>query len=151
MGMYKTRKAYFESLYIFIIFPSPKVKAQVGAISSALWDEVLLIKVLLLRSIRVHNSMACPPNGEGNGTPLQYSCLENPTDGGAWWAAVHGVAKSRTRLKRFSSISSSPPNSIFKATTDISKPFLLRFFYGLVSKIRSIGINLVKGFKAGMS
>ena len=34
--------------------------------------------------------------GEGNGTPLQYSCLENPMDGGAWWAAVHGVAKSRT-------------------------------------------------------
>ena len=36
--------------------------------------------------------------GEGSGTPLQYSCLENPMDGGAWWAAVHGVAKSRTRL-----------------------------------------------------
>ena len=36
--------------------------------------------------------------GEGNGTPLQYSCLENPMDGGAWWAAAHGVAKSRTRL-----------------------------------------------------
>jgi len=36
--------------------------------------------------------------GEGTGTPLQYSCLENPMDGGAWWAAVHGVAKSRTRL-----------------------------------------------------
>ena len=35
---------------------------------------------------------------EGNGTPLRYSCLENPMDGGAWWAAVHGVAKSRTRL-----------------------------------------------------
>ena len=34
--------------------------------------------------------------GEGNGTPLQYSCLENPMDGGAWWAAVHGVAKSQT-------------------------------------------------------
>ena len=34
--------------------------------------------------------------GEGNGTPLQYSCLENPMDGGAWWVAVHGVAKSRT-------------------------------------------------------
>ena len=33
--------------------------------------------------------------GEGNSTPLQYSCLENPADGGAWWAAVHGVAKSR--------------------------------------------------------
>ena len=43
--------------------------------------------------------------GEGNGTPLQYSCLENPKDGGAWWAAVHGVAKSRTRLSSSSSIS----------------------------------------------
>ena len=37
----------------------------------------------------------------GDGTPLQYSCLENPMDGGAWWAAVHGVAKSRTRLSDF--------------------------------------------------
>ena len=40
-------------------------------------------------------------SGEGNGTPLQYSCLENPMDGGAWWAAVHGVAKSQTRLNDF--------------------------------------------------
>ena len=39
--------------------------------------------------------------GEGNGTPLQYSCLENPTDGGAWWAVVHEVAKSRTQLSDF--------------------------------------------------
>ena len=40
--------------------------------------------------------------GGGNGNPLQYSCLENPLDWGAWWATVHGVAKSRTRLKRLS-------------------------------------------------
>ena len=40
-------------------------------------------------------------NGEGNGNALQYSCLENPMDPGAWWAAVHGVAKSRTRLSDF--------------------------------------------------
>ena len=40
-------------------------------------------------------------SGEGNGTPLQYSCLENPMDGGAWWAAVHEVEKSRTRLSDF--------------------------------------------------
>ena len=40
-------------------------------------------------------------NGEGNGTPLQSSCLENPMDGGAWWAAVHGVAKSWTQLSDF--------------------------------------------------
>ena len=39
--------------------------------------------------------------GEGNGTPLQYSCLDNPMDGGAWWATVHGVAKGRTRLSNF--------------------------------------------------
>ena len=38
-------------------------------------------------------------DGEGNGNPLQYSCLENPVDGGAWWAAVHRVAKSWTQLK----------------------------------------------------
>ena len=38
---------------------------------------------------------------EGNGTPLQYSCLENPMDGGAWWAAVHGVARSQTQLGDF--------------------------------------------------
>ena len=41
------------------------------------------------------------PIGEGNGTPLQCSCLEDPMDGGAWWAAVHGVARSRTRLSDF--------------------------------------------------
>jgi len=45
--------------------------------------------------------------GERNGNPLQYSCLENPRDGGAWWAAVCGVAQSRTRPKRLSSSSSS--------------------------------------------
>ena len=44
----------------------------------------------------------CPETcGEGNGTPLQHSCLENPVGGGAWYAAVHGVAKSRTRLSEF--------------------------------------------------
>ena len=45
--------------------------------------------------------------GEGNGNPLQYSCLENPRYGGAWWAAVHGVTQSQTQLKRLSSSSSS--------------------------------------------
>ena len=45
-----------------------------------------------INTVSTHNS------GEGNGTPLQYSCLENPMDGGAWWTAVHGVAKSWTRL-----------------------------------------------------
>ena len=50
--------------------------------------------------LHFHFSLLCI--GEGNGNPLQYSCLENPRDGGAWWAAVYGVAQSRTRLKRLS-------------------------------------------------
>ena len=52
-----------------------------------------------------HFSLSCI--GEGNDSPLQCSCLENPRDGGTWWAAVYGVAQSRTRLKRLSSSSSS--------------------------------------------
>ena len=52
-----------------------------------------------------HFSLSCI--GEGNGNPLQWPCLENPRDRGAWWAAVSGVAQSRTRLKRLSSSSSS--------------------------------------------
>ena len=55
--------------------------------------------------LHFHFSLSCIR--EGNGNPLQCSCLENPKDGGAWWAAVYGVAQSRTRLKRLSSSSSS--------------------------------------------
>ena len=51
-----------------------------------------------------HFSLSCI--GEGNDNPLQCSCLENPRDGGAWWAAVYGVTQGRTRLKRLSSSSS---------------------------------------------
>ena len=51
--------------------------------------------------LHFHFSVSCI--GEGNGNPLQCSCLENPRDGGAWWAAVYRVAQSRTRLKRLSS------------------------------------------------
>ena len=53
--------------------------------------------------LHFHFSLSC--TGEGNGNPLQCSCLENPRDRGAWWAAVYGVAESRTRLKRLSSSS----------------------------------------------
>ena len=51
--------------------------------------------------LHFHFSLSCI--GEGNGNALQCSCLENPRDGGAWWAAVYGVTQSRTRLKRLSS------------------------------------------------
>ena len=60
-----------------------------------------------IRSLRVRHdwvtSLSLSCIGGGNGNPLQYSCLENPREGGAWWAAVYGVAQSRTWLKRLSS------------------------------------------------
>ena len=59
-------------------------------------DHELLIVKFRLKLMKVGKT-----TGEGNGTPLQHSCLENPMDGGAWWAADHGVAKSRTRLSDF--------------------------------------------------
>ena len=58
------------------------------------------------RTERLHFHFSPSCIGEGNGNPLQYSCLENPRDRGAWWAAVYGVAQSWTRLKRLSSSSS---------------------------------------------
>ena len=61
--------------------------------------------------------------GEGNGNPLQYSCLENPVGRGAWWATVHRVAQSQTQLKRLSSSSSKQvgPESFGTAEATISK------------------------------
>ena len=56
---------------------------------------------------RLHFHFSLSRIGEGNGNPLQCSCLENPRDGAAWWAALYGVAQSRTRLKLLSSSSRS--------------------------------------------
>ena len=55
----------------------------------------------LAEALELPLSRAQSRTGEGDGTPLQYSCLETPVDGGAWWAAVHGVARSRARLSNF--------------------------------------------------
>ena len=63
------------------------------------------LRVRTTEQLHFHFSLSCI--GEGNGTPLQCSCLENPREGGAWWAAVYGVAQSRTRLTWLSSSSSS--------------------------------------------
>ena len=59
----------------------------------------------MTEQLHFHFSLSC--SGEGNGNPLQCSCLENPRDGGTWWAVVYGVTQSQTRLKRLSSSSSS--------------------------------------------
>ena len=58
----------------------------------------------MTEQLHFHFSLSC--TGEGNGNPLQYSCLESPRDGGAWWAALYGVAQSRIQLKWLSSSSS---------------------------------------------
>ena len=74
--------------------------------------------------------------GEGNGSPPQCSCLENPRDGGAWWAAVYGVAQSWTRLKRLSSSSSSRPLEALRASPHYSEqtpPQLLLLATGFCS------------------
>ena len=64
-----------------------------------------LLRVGMTERLHFHFLLSCI--GEGGGDPLQCSCLENPRDRGAWWAAVYGVAQSQTRLKRLSSSSSS--------------------------------------------
>ena len=77
--------------------------------------------VLLSGRLHFHFSLSCI--GEGYGNPLQYSCLENPRDRGAWWAAVYGVAQSRTWLKQLSSSSRvNLPQLLFKAVLPILAP-----------------------------
>ena len=74
--------------------------------------------------LHFHFSLSCI--GEGNGNPLQCSCLENPRDGGAWWAAVYGVTQSRTRLTWLSSSSSSLPDLVVKYLTIAPSPPALK-------------------------
>ena len=69
--------------------------------------------------------------GEGNGNPLQCFCLENPRDGGAWWASVYRVAQSQTRLKRLSSSSSVSFNLKFQIYPFPSFPFGSHSFFVL--------------------
>ena len=65
--------------------------------------------------LHFHFSLSCI--GEGNGSPLQCSCLENPSDGGAWWATIYGVAQSQTRLKQLS-----------RGSSSTVKPFQVEFY-----------------------
>ena len=83
--------------------------------------------------LHFHLSLSCI--GEGNGSPLQYSCLENPRDGGAWWVAVCGVAQSRTRLKRLSS-SSTVANKIRKANSEGTE--IIEFYWMFLARISEV-------------
>ena len=113
--------AYNNSLLLFplsqYLFPRNLVEKEMATHSSTLaWKIPWMEEPVRLQSMgsqrvghvwamHFHFSLSCI--GEGNGNPLQCSCLENPRDRRAWWAAVYGVAQSRTRLKWLSSSSSS--------------------------------------------
>ena len=96
MGMEKAMEPHSSTLAWKILWMEEPGRLQsMGSLCP--WDTT--------ERLPFHFSPSCI--GEGNGNPLQCSCLRNPKDGGAWWAAVYGVAQSRTRLKRLSSSSSS--------------------------------------------
>ena len=76
--------------------------------------------------LHFHFSLSC--TGEGNGNPLQCSCLENPRDGEAWWAAIYGIAQSQTRLEQLSSSRSEAKPETLVSSQGISKPGCIVFF-----------------------
>ena len=84
--------------------------------------------------IHFHFSLSC--TGEGNGNPLQCSCLENTRDGRAWWAAVYGVAQSRTQLKWLSSISPLTEDTVFRTSH-----FFLLQSHGWFKNMRFTTVN----------
>ena len=103
MAIYHTSRVNFRRRQwhptpVLLPGKSPGWRSQVGC---SPWG---LEELDTTERLPFHFSLSCI--GEGNGNPLQCSCLENPRDGASWWASVYGVAQSRTRLKRLSSSSS---------------------------------------------
>ena len=97
-GIFLTQESSLHLLYCrWILYCWATREAQVSSVGT--WNRLLLF----IPAYGFVFNYYCLDSyfGEGNGTPLQYSCLENPMDGGALWAPVHGVAKSRTRLSDF--------------------------------------------------
>ena len=90
------------------MFLSGESQGRGSLVGFRLWSR---IESDMTEQLHFHYSLSCI--GEGNGNPLQCSCLENPRDGTAWWAAVYGVAQSRTLLTQLSSSSSSPKGTYF--------------------------------------
>ena len=94
-----SRRRQWQPIPVLLLGKSHGWRSLVGCSPWGCWE------LDMTERLHFHFSLSC--TGEGNGKLLQCSCLENPRDGGAWWAAVYGVAQSRTRLKRLSSSSSS--------------------------------------------
>ena len=79
------------------------LKAGLGFEWNKFYDSVFILHYMCIFFKHCFLDIPSDAFGEGNGSPLQCFCLENPRDRGAWWAAIYGVTQSRTRLKRFSS------------------------------------------------
>ena len=105
-----TSSAHGGVLFVYVFYcwrrkwhPTPillpgKSHGRRSLVGCSPWDRYKSYKT---EPLHFHFSLSC--FGAGNGNPLQHPCLENPRDGGAWWAAIYGVAQSWTRLKRLSS------------------------------------------------
>ena len=94
LGRIRTRRRHWHPTPVLLAGESHGQRSLVGC---SPWG---CRELDMIEWLHFHFSLSCI--GEGNGNPLQCSCLENPRDGGAWWAAVYGVAQSQTRLKRLS-------------------------------------------------
>jgi len=87
--------------------------------------------------LHFHFSLSCI--GEGNGNPLQCSCLENPRDGGAWWAAVYGVAESRTRLSDLVAVAAAyHGNTVELEHLELNKRLIKNFYDIFVKRWRNV-------------
>ena len=95
-----------------------RIQGRGSLVGCRLWG---CIELDTTERLHFHFSLSCI--GEGNGNPLQCSCLENPRDGEAWWAAISGVAQNQTLLKRLSSSSSRTFNCTLNVTQIISQFF----------------------------
>ena len=103
MFLFPSVLSFYSSFYLLSWFISSlfTLPYTFPSLLPSLFSSFLFPIVSLYRMMCLCNKGPRLLSGEGNGNPLQYSCLENPMDGGAWWAAVHGVAKSRTPLSDF--------------------------------------------------
>ena len=117
LRVFKWRMNSNEFELKMLLYPDMRVIKHIHVTKAQIKVQIKVLNFIYNVFIYIYLFIYIYISGEGNGNPLQYSCLENPRDRGAWWAVVYGVAQSQTRLKRFSSSS-----SIYISRWKITKP-----------------------------